>query len=360
MSNPTLHTLRQYAVTRSLFAPTALSDAVQRLGFVQIDPITAPACAQDLILRHRVKDYQNGDMARTYPDLAVEEAFFINHGYMARSTAALLWSNKPHSAYVSEHAAQVAQVLQFAQEHDEVHPKLLNQHIGHKVVANNWGGTGLQATQTVQRMHSSGMLRIVRRDKGARVYGLPVAQVDAPLDEIVQHTVELLAQTYAPFTRQSMIYMCRLLASSRPDAKAQIKHTLSRLDELFAHAQVDGVRWYWPHGEELSAHSDEQVRLLTPFDPVVWDRARFEAFWGWTYKFEAYKPAHARQLGYYALPLFWRDDCIGWGNASVINGQLQVELAYVQGAAPTDKRYKKELQAELARLAQFLNCSVRN
>ena len=65
------------------------------------------------------------------------------------------------------------------------------------------------------------------------------------------------------------------------------------------------------------------MRLLAPFDPVVWDRRRFELFWGWAYRFEAYTPAAKRQLGYYALPLLWRDRVIGWGNVSVKNGELQ-------------------------------------
>ncbi|MGC4048239.1 MAG: crosslink repair DNA glycosylase YcaQ family protein [Paludibaculum sp.] len=50
------------------------------------------------------------------------------------------------------------------------------------------------------------------------------------------------------------------------------------------------------------------VRLFAPFDPVVWDRLRFETFWGWAYRFEAYTPAPKRVRGYYALPLMWRDD----------------------------------------------------
>ena len=36
------------------------------------------------------------------------------------------------------------------------------------------------------------------------------------------------------------------------------------------------------------------MRLLTPFDPVVWDRRRFELFWGWAYRFEAYTPLPKR------------------------------------------------------------------
>src|SRR5256885_12596249 len=58
-------------------------------------------------------------------------------------------------------------------------------------------------------------------------------------------------------------------------------------------------------------------RLLAPFDPVVRDRTRFEMLWGWVYRFEAYTPAPKRKLGYYAMPLLWRDRVIGWGNLSV-------------------------------------------
>ena len=50
----TLDHLRRYAVARSLFKPTTLMRAIAKLGFVQADPIRAPARAQDLTLRHRV------------------------------------------------------------------------------------------------------------------------------------------------------------------------------------------------------------------------------------------------------------------------------------------------------------------
>jgi uncharacterized protein len=96
------------------------------------------------------------------------------------------------------------------------------------------------------------------------------------------------------------------------------------------------------------------VRLLTPFDPVVWDRRRFELFWGWVYRFEAYTPAPKRKLGYYAMPLLWRDEVIGWGNISVDKGQLSVDLGYVKGQAPNDLLFKRALADELASMEAFL------
>ena len=66
----TLNDLRRFAVARSLFKPTTLKRALDRLGFVQADPIRAPARAQDLILRHRAKNYRAGDLERLYPGAA--------------------------------------------------------------------------------------------------------------------------------------------------------------------------------------------------------------------------------------------------------------------------------------------------
>jgi uncharacterized protein YcaQ len=96
------------------------------------------------------------------------------------------------------------------------------------------------------------------------------------------------------------------------------------------------------------------VRLLAPFDPVVHDRARFELLWGWTYRFEAYTPAPKRKLGYYALPLLWRDRVIGWTNLTVKNGALLADPGYVHSQPPKDRAFQRELDAELARIRFFL------
>ena len=81
---PTLDDLRRYAVARTLFKPTTLARAIDRLGFVQADPIRAPARAQDLILRHRVAGYRAGDLERRYPRLAVDEDCLVNYGFVPR------------------------------------------------------------------------------------------------------------------------------------------------------------------------------------------------------------------------------------------------------------------------------------
>src|SRR5438105_10759353 len=85
-----LDDLRRFACAYSFFTPTTLKSALHRLGFVQADPIRAPARAQDLTLRHRVKDYRAGDLERRYAKLGVEEDFFVTYGFVTSSIQALM------------------------------------------------------------------------------------------------------------------------------------------------------------------------------------------------------------------------------------------------------------------------------
>src|ERR671914_2464246 len=90
MGRVTLDDLRRAAVARSLFAPTTLQRALDTLGFIQADPIRAPARAQDLTLRHRVAGYRAGDLERRYSSLDVHEDFFVNYGFVSGAVRALM------------------------------------------------------------------------------------------------------------------------------------------------------------------------------------------------------------------------------------------------------------------------------
>src|SRR5476651_28770 len=86
----TLDDMRRMAATHTLFTPTTLPRALNALGFVQADPIRAPARAQDLTLRHRVRGYRAGDLERRYPRLPVEEDYFVNYGFLPRANHQLM------------------------------------------------------------------------------------------------------------------------------------------------------------------------------------------------------------------------------------------------------------------------------
>ena len=127
--------------------------------------------------------------------------------------------------------------------------------------------------------------------------------------------------------------------------------------QQLASCTLEGTTWYWPADENPRSRRyvpDEQVRLLAPFDPVVWDRRRFELLWDWVYKFEAYTPAPKRQYGYYALPVLWHDQVVGWANLSVREGELVSSVGYAGKSLARDKVFRGALEDELQRMAAFL------
>jgi uncharacterized protein len=357
----TLDALRHYAVARSLFAPTSLPAAIKRLGFVQADPICAPARAQDLTLRHRVKGYRAGDLERRYAVLGVEEDFFVNYGFLPRSTQALMHPRTPRIAWPKARLAQAQAVLAFVQERGTVHPREVDAHFAHGRVRNWFGGSTNASTQLLDGMHYRGLLRIAARVGGVRTYAVAAHLPPAGADEAkaMDALVDVIVHKYAPLPERSLRELIGMLRGSAPQWEAQRPAAFARAKARLPSAEVDGNTWYWPTGESPAAkrHAAGQtdiVRLLAPFDPVVWDRRRFELLWGWAYRFEAYTPAFRRIRGYYALPLLWRNQVIGWGNLSVKEGVLQTELGYTAGQAPREKAYRAALGDELSRMESFL------
>jgi uncharacterized protein YcaQ len=360
----TLDDLRWFAVERSLFGPTTLRKALERMGFVQADPIRAPARAQDLILRHRVKGYRAGDLERRYESLGIEEDFFLNYGYVTRMVQALMHP-RPESAAERK---KEKMLLDFVEKRAAVHPREAEEHFGHGKVENYWGGSSLATTQMLGELHYRGKLQVARREKGIRLYRIhrhePAILDPAERRRRIDALVDVVVNIYAPLPAASLSYYVRRLRYAVPQWEKELTAALRRARDRLDHARVDGIDWYWPNPPSPRLRrgrrtANAKVRLLAPFDPVVHDRARFAILWGWTYRFEAYTPPSKRKLGYYALPLLWRDRVIGWGNLALKNGQLTAEFGYVAGQPPRDRRFKQELEAELERMRIFLGAKTR-
>jgi len=335
------------------------------MGFVQADPIRAPARAQDLILRHRVRGYRAGDLERRYGDLGIEEDFFLTYGFVTKELQALMHPRSETGVpadspqpWPADRRRRARQLLKFVRERGAVHPREVDSRFAHGKVRNYWGGSSSATTHLLDAMHYRGMLRVVRRDAGIRIYSArehgPGPAGEEKRWERIDALVDAAVRIHGPLPARSLSYVVRRLRFAVPQWRGELDLALRRAKERLAHARVGGLDWYWPKGEGAEGGApDEKVRLLTPFDPLVHDRHRFELLWGWVYRFEAYTPASRRKLGYYALPLLWRQRVIGWGNLSVKGGELESEIGYVKGP-PRDRVFRRELAAELDRIRVFL------
>ena len=279
MSISSMKHLRASAISNSLFTPTTLRVAIHKLGFVQADPIRSPATAQDLILRPRVNGYRAGDLEKKYPSLNIEEDYVYAYGFMPRSTWQLL-----HPRDMSDLPPLEQTVLELVRKSTRIHPADLEQHLGRERVVNAWGGYSKATTRALDHLHHRGLLRIAAREKGIRIYeAAPVmllTEIRTP-PERLKDLVLLLANIFAPSPRKSLQETVNKLRYSfaPADGLRTVLDVLIKSGELLTE-NIDGVPYVYPATFKTKKEVVQEVRILAPFDPVVWDRMRFEHLWG--------------------------------------------------------------------------------
>ncbi len=368
----TLEQIRCAAVNHTLFPPTDLQSAIERLEFVQADPIRAPARAQDLILRHRVTDYRAGELERRYAALEVEEDFLPNYGFIPRTLRKWLHprSFEQTLKIEAETPHLIAQVLEHVRQNGPTHPRALQKVLGKLSVGNYWGGSSSATTRVLDALHYRGHLRVARRDAGIKVYEATPLEtlMENPLEsaEKARMLVHLLARLYGPLSETSLGGLVSLTIGYgalhlKLELKAALKHAVKFELER---AKLGGVNYVWTSGQNFTLEPDlleldllepdGEVRLLAPFDPIAWDRRRFAHLFGWEYKFEAYTPQGKRKFGYYALPMLWQDRVVGYANLKVLGGVLEADFGYPLGE-PKNQKFKAALERELERMRVFLD-----
>ncbi len=328
-----------------------LAAALEGLRFVQADPIRSPARAQDLMLRQRVIDYQVGELEQSFPELDAEEGYLFAYGFMRPEVwRDLRWRPRAKLTTLER------EVLAVVAELGEAHPRGLDERFGKRTVKNCWGGKSQVTKRILEDLHHHGYLRVSRREKGVRVYNVPGISEEAETDPMERYSRLALTtvHVFGPTSKRFLISeLGRLnyLIPRRGDRERTVDRLVS--SGLVSEIEVDGVDYIlirndWRRGEVIDG-----VRILAPFDPLVRNRKRFEQVWGWPYRFEAYVPAAKRERGYYAMPVLWRDDVIGWANAKVNKKRLEVNIGYVE-KRPRSKAFRLAIETEVEAMTTFL------
>ncbi len=359
---PVSPSILRAATLRTLNPSSSVQAALDQLGFVQADPIRAPARAQDLTLMQRVAGYRAGDLERLYPTLDAEEDMLPNYGFVPRRVQALLHPREVGGTRIErEHPELLDEVRELLAGQTELHPRDVAAQLGRGRVSNAWGGQSSATTRALDALHYRGEARVTRRVGGVRLYGpaphlAALRQSPRPDEERLHGAVHLLAALYGPLPEASLSYLVSLSRFGFPHLHGQLRAVFKRVvREELAQAQVGGVRYVWPAEWNLEdVAPSSKVRIVGPFDPLVWDRRRFEHLHGWAYRFEAYTPPTKRKMGYYALPVFQGERAIGWANLKVEGAALTSDFGFVPGIRQT-KKLLRGLEQETERYRQFLN-----
>src|SRR5258708_18904197 len=180
-------------------------------------------------------------------------------------------------------------LLEFVRERGAVHPREVDDHFSQGTVRNYWGGSSSATTHLLEAMQYGGLLRVVRREAGIRIYA-PHGDLEAePMDVSLRQArldalVDVAARTYAPLPGASLSSLVRGLRYAVPQWRDELAGALRRAMHRLAHAHVGGVQWFWPADERPARHAKragrDTVRLLPPFHPLLSDPPPFRPFLG--------------------------------------------------------------------------------
>jgi len=223
----------------------------------------------------------------------------------------------------------------------------------------HWGWNWSETRKVLDYLYMSGQLAIAGRNSQFEVvYDLPervlpaqvLAQPTPSIEDANRHLVRLAARSHGVGTLQCFRDYYRMPAKAAQVAVAELVEE----GELVPVA-IDG----WKRSGYL--HRDARVprrvrarALLSPFDPVVWERERAEKMFGFHYRIEIYTPPDKRVHGYYVLPFLLGDRIVARVDLKADRraGALLVKAAYAEEHAPDETA--EELSAELRDLADWL------
>jgi uncharacterized protein YcaQ len=264
---------------------TSVLETVRRLGFLQVDPISTVAPAQQLVLFSRLGRYDRGELDRLLWDekrLIEWNAFIypIEDLPLLRARMRRRRTKYAHERKGNEFLRANAKFKRYVLRELERDGPLLSRELeDHSKrdwsTDSRWWGTR-NVSVLLEILHSRGVVAVVGRRNGQRLWDL--------------------AERWYPETETVPLREAEgLFAEKRRRAQG---------------AWLEQGAWR-AHPEAADGPVPDRVTVLSPFDRLVYDRARTEALWDFRYRLEMLVPKAKREYGYYVLPILQGDRLVG-------------------------------------------------
>lgn len=318
---------------------------IRRMGVLQIDSINVVARSPYLVLWSRLGNYQpqwldellaTGKLFEYWSHEAsfvpIEDyALYRHRMYNAESMG---W--KYSKQWVDAHRAEIDALLQFIRDRGPVRAADFKRTDGK---AGGWWEWKTEK-RALEMLFTSGDLMIARRESFQRVYDLSERVLASSQSNPLRHFDDVEREHAIKAVRALGITTTRWVSDYFRTDKKRTREAMAALVDAGALIEVDVEGWseqafVCPTNRSLlkSVHAGklqpELTSLLSPFDPLIWDRQRARVVFDFDYRLECYTPESKRRFGYFTLPILHRGELIGRLDAKAHRKNEIFEIKFV-------------------------------
>ncbi len=349
--------------------------AIRRMGVLQIDTIHVGARSPYLVLWSRIGDYPQRWLeellaeGRIFEYWAHEACFIPVEDYPLLRRRMLEperqgWHYRPE--FMRKHRAETEALLQRIRAEGPVRSADFQRAAGHE--RPGWWGWKTEK-RILEYLVTAGELMIARRERFQRVYDLRERVLPSWDDRQLPSREEADRQLALKAIRALGITTARWVADYYRTPKPA---TLRLVHELAAEgaitpARVEGWKetaYIHPDNTALALRAADDAlpatytTLLSPFDPLIWDRNRARQLFGFDYALECYVPAPKRRWGYYVLPILRRDRLVGRLDAKAHRvrdggGRFEVRALWLEPGVRITERLAADIAGALVACARW-------
>ena len=354
--------------------PADVVAAVARMRLLQIDTIHVVARSPYLVLHARLGDYERDwlDQALVQGRIAecwAHEACFVPAAdlplHRAWRERGAHWAHRHAARMHREHRAQMDDLLERIRAQGPV--RAADFPRADRSASGWWEWK--PEKRWLEAWFALGELMVPRRERFQRVYDLAgrvLATLDPPFAPSGLDKDALRRRFILDSVRALGIAQARWIADYYRLKPAVGEAELAPLVEAGELLAVPVQGWSVPgyvhreHAPLLEKAREGRLRathttLLSPFDPVVWDRARAQALFDFEYAIECYTPAPKRRYGYYVLPILHRGGLVGRLDAKAhrADGVFEIKALFLESGQDASPRLVADVADAIARTARW-------
>jgi uncharacterized protein len=364
--------------------PAVVFDLVRRMGFVQLDSINYVERAHHLTLSSRLHAYRREHFARL---LERDHSLFEHWTHDASAVPTEWFAHwKPRFArsgnrirvnlwWRERMGAEADRIIEAVRERIEREGPLRSQDFEHeRGQSSAWWGWKPQKAALEYLWHT-GELMVVRRENFQKVYDLTervfpeLHRAPAPAEEEhAEWACSSALERLVIATPKELAEFWAMIDPARAKAWCERVVREGRIVPVLVESLDDGASKPrpayalpdWERRLKRLPEPPQLTRLLSPFDPVLRDRARALRLFGFDYRFEAFVPEPARKFGYYVLPVHEGERLVGRIDPKFerSEGLLKVRRVYWEPGVRATRERMKGLKEAAERLARFVGAEA--